>query len=87
MFFNPSDGLVDYLLGIGTGLRYSRYVLPEHGFGNAGLFLRASIVADPSFQVVVVIAPVIVTIRLLPDIVVFVFDIGLKIVLVVSIIY
>ena len=74
------------MLGIGTGLGYSRHVPPEHGLDSTGLFLRASVVANPSLQVVVVITSVIVAIRLLPDITVFVYNIGFKIVLVVGIV-
>ena len=74
------------MLGVGAGLGRSRHVPPEYGFDNAGLFLRTSVVANPSLQVVVIIASVMVTIRLLPDVVVFVRDVGFKIVLVVGII-
>ena len=74
------------MLGVGTGLGRSRYVPPEYGFDNTGLFLRTSVVANPSLQVVVIIASVVVTVRLLPDVVVFVRDVGFKIVLVVGII-
>ena len=78
--------MVDYLFGVGTGLGYPRHVLPAYGFDNTSLFLRASIVTNPSLQVVVVITPVVVAVRLLPDIIVFIYNIGFEIVLVVGIV-